>query len=76
MIWRPMPHLSCVSKNSRKVPFGETMNNMRSWLDHRKIQPALFNSVFNALSGVGFEIGFNSEDEAELFERQFGVTGA
>ena len=54
----------------------ETMNNMRSWLDHRKIQPALFNSVFNALSGVGFEIGFNSEDEAELFERQFGVTGA
>ena len=47
------------------------MNNIRSWLDHRKIQPASFNSVFNALSGVGFEIAFNSEDEAHLFEEAF-----
>ena len=47
------------------------MNNIRSWLDHCKIQPASFNSVFNALSGVGFEIAFNSEDEAHLFEEAF-----
>jgi hypothetical protein len=30
-------------------------------------------SVANALSGVRFEIGFNSEDEAYLFEEAFGV---
>jgi len=51
--------------------FGETMNDIRSWLDHRKIQPALFKPVASDRSGVGFEIGFNSEDEARLFEREF-----
>lgn len=51
--------------------FGETMNNIRSWLDHRHIQPASFNPVANARSGVGFEISFSSEDEAHLFEREF-----
>ena len=51
--------------------FGGTMNDIRSWLDHRKIQPALFKPVASAQSGVGFEIGFNSEDEAHLFEREF-----
>jgi len=51
--------------------FGDTMNEIRTWLDHCKIQPASFNSVFNALSGVGFEIAFNSEDEANLFQHEF-----
>ena len=51
--------------------FGAIMNEIRTWLDHRKIQPASFNSVFNARRDVGFEIGFNSEDEALLFEREF-----
>ena len=51
--------------------FGGTMKDIRSWLDHRKIRPALFKPVANAQSGVGFEIGFNSEDEAHLFEREF-----
>jgi hypothetical protein len=50
--------------------FGETMNVIRSWLDHRKIQPASFTPVAQADSGVGFEIGFNSEDDAHLFERE------
>jgi hypothetical protein len=44
------------------------MNDIRSWLDYRKIEPALFASD---RSGVGFEIAFNSEDEARLFEREF-----
>jgi hypothetical protein len=51
--------------------FGETMNDIRSWLDHRKIQPALFKPVASDRSGVGFEIAFNSEDEGRLFEREF-----
>ena len=45
--------------------FGETMNAVRAWLDHRQIEPASFMSVANALRGVGFEIGFNSEDEGK-----------
>ena len=64
------PFVVRVEKQPGGSSFGETMNNIRSWLDHRKIQPASFNSVFNALC-VGFEIAFNSEDEAHLFEREF-----
>jgi hypothetical protein len=49
--------------------FGDTMNDIRAWLDHRKIQPALFKPADH---GAGFEIAFKSEDEARNFERQFG----
>ena len=41
----------------RPGSFGETMNEIRSWLDHRRIQPALFN-------GTAHEIAFNTEDIA------------
>ena len=47
------------------------MNDIRSWLDHAKIEPVAFKPVADAQHGVGFEIAFNSEDEARLFERQF-----
>jgi hypothetical protein len=53
--------------------FGETMNVIRSWLDHRKIEPAAFKSVAK-VSGVGFEIAFNSEAEAILFGWKFQHT--
>ena len=52
--------------------FGDTMNEIRSWLDHRKIQPASFRSLPVDGGGAGLEIGFNSEDEAHLFEKAFG----
>jgi hypothetical protein len=51
--------------------FGETMKSIRSWLDHRKIQPATFKPVASTRSGVEFEIGFNREEEAHRFERDF-----
>ena len=51
--------------------FGGTMNSIRSWLDHRHIQPATFKPVASERSGVGFEIGFNREEEAHRFERDF-----
>ena len=51
--------------------FGDTMNEIRTWLDHCKIQPASFKPVALADSGVGFEISFNSEAEAHLFEDAF-----
>ena len=51
--------------------FGEIMNDLRAWLDHRKIQPTFFKAADNAEGGVGFEIAFNSEEEAFLFEREF-----
>ena len=61
-----------VEKPPGGLSFGENMNAIRSWLDHRKIQPASFRSLPVDDGGAGFEIGFNSEDEARLFEKAFG----
>ena len=47
---------------------GLIMNDIRAWLDHRKIQPILFK---DANRGGGFEITFGTEGEASLFEREF-----
>jgi hypothetical protein len=52
-----------------ELSFGEIMNGIRTWLDHRKIEPVSFEPV--AKAGVGFEIAFKSEDEAHLFEEAF-----
>ena len=51
--------------------FGETMSAVRIWLDHRDIRPTSFLPITQIDSGIGFEIGFNKEDEAHLFEREF-----
>jgi hypothetical protein len=51
--------------------FGEIMNAIRSWLDHRKIEPVSFEPVAKTDRGIGFEIAFNTEDEAHLFQREF-----
>jgi hypothetical protein len=51
--------------------FGEIMNGIRTWLDHRKIEPISFEPAAKADRGVGFEIAFKSEDEAHLFEWEF-----
>jgi len=51
--------------------FVDIMNAIRTWLDHRKIEPVSFVPVAKADRGLGFEIAFNSEDEAHLFEQEF-----
>jgi len=65
------PTVVRVEKQPGGLSIGETMNGIRSWLDHRQIEPASFKSFANALSRVWFEIGFNSEDEAHVFEQEF-----
>jgi hypothetical protein len=47
--------------------FGDTMNDLRSWLDHRKSKQRLSCRLPNLTAAFGFEIGFNSEDEAPPF---------
>ena len=51
--------------------FREIMNDIRTWLDHCKIEPISFKPVAKADRGVGFEIGFGSVDEAHLFDQKF-----
>ena len=51
--------------------FGATMGDVRTWLDYRRIEAVSFKPVTKADTGVGFEIAFLTEDEAQLFEREF-----
>ena len=52
--------------------FGAMMNEIRSWLDHSKIEPATFHPMAGAEPEAGsYLIGFHTEDEARRFEREF-----
>ena len=57
-------------KATRDMPFGETMRDIRIWLDSERIQPAEFKAVVGR-AGLGFEISFNDESEAERFQERF-----
>lgn len=53
------------------LSFGQAMSQHRVWLDTNKIQPTAFKpAYYNGV--VGFEIGFRNQDEAALFDKQFG----
>jgi len=49
---------------------GAVMSNMRSWLDHRRSQPVMFQQV--AGDGRVLRLGFRSEAEAADFVGAFG----
>jgi hypothetical protein len=49
----------------------DAMNEIRLWLDGHKIQPRDFRSDTTVPGAGAFEIKFNREDEARLFERAF-----
>ena len=51
--------------------FAQAMNEIRSWLDNHKIQPAAFKADTTIPGPVAFEIKFQREDEAHLFEQAF-----
>jgi hypothetical protein len=54
----------------RAENLGNTMNDIRTWLDAEKIQPVEFKTVVGH-AGVGFEISFRCEQEAQRFHERF-----
>jgi hypothetical protein len=54
----------------RAENLGKTMNDIRTWLDAEKIQPVEFKTIVSH-AGIGFEISFRSEQEAERFQQRF-----
>ncbi|HXO02186.1 MAG TPA: hypothetical protein VN900_09015 [Stellaceae bacterium] len=54
----------------RAENLGETMNDIRTWLDAEKIEPVDFKTVVSH-AGIGFEISFETEQEAERFQERF-----
>ena len=53
------------------LSFGELMRDARFWLDHHQIEAISFKPVISAATGIGFNIGFNIEDDALLFNQAF-----
>jgi len=47
------------------------MNDMRLWLDNRKIEPAEFITLSADQAWVAFDIKFQHQEEAELFDQAF-----
>ena len=49
----------------------QTMENMRTWLDHKRCQPATFRYTFTA-AGIILRVDFPAEAEAAEFAKAFG----
>jgi hypothetical protein len=58
-------------KKPVNVSLGDIMNSIRLWLDTHKIQPVEFTSRPSEGGAVILVICFGTEDEANLFERDF-----
>jgi hypothetical protein len=52
---------------------GDSMNNIRLWLDKHKIDPVEFRAERSDTGAFAFNIRFRSQDEAHLFEQDFGI---
>lgn len=51
----------------------ETMAEMRAWFDKHRVQPAVFKIAMTETPGIAFDVQFQSEEDAVLFERFFRV---
>ena len=58
------------AKNQTNIPLGNTMNEIRSWLDSEHVAIATFKTVAHH-EGLSFEISFKSTQDASRFQRQF-----
>ena len=54
------------------TPLGDSIDDIRPWLDRHKIEPVEFTS--EAKDGtITLDICFRSQDDAQLFERDFAL---
>lgn len=51
----------------------DVMNQIRVWLDAHKIEPAEFRSDTPRHGAIALDIRFRNEDEARLFEQEYGL---
>jgi hypothetical protein len=54
------------------TPLGDSINDVRPWLDHHKIEPIEFKLETKG-GFITLEIRFRGQDEARLFERDFAL---
>ena len=54
------------------TPLGDSITDIRPWLDRRKIEPVEFQSEIKG-GIITLDIHFRSPDEAQRFERDFAL---
>ena len=57
-------------ENSGNAPLVKVLNEIHAWLDSEQVEPIRFKIVAGR-SGLGFEISFRNEREAERFQERF-----
>jgi hypothetical protein len=65
-----LPSSVVVQAESSKNMLAKTMDDIRTWLDSERIEPVEFKTVVGR-AGLGFEISFRDEREAERFQERF-----
>jgi hypothetical protein len=60
------------SESPRSTPLATTIKDIRTWLVSERIEPVEFKTVVGR-AGLGFEISFREESEAERFQERFAT---
>jgi hypothetical protein len=68
MAW--LSPIALQAENSGNAPLAKVLNEVRAWLDSEQVEPIRFKIVAGR-SGLGFEISFRNEREAERFQERF-----
>jgi hypothetical protein len=58
------------TENLRNASLAKVLNEIRTWLDSERVEPVRFKIVVGR-NGLGFEISFRNECEAERFQERF-----
>ena len=54
------------------LSLAEVLAEFRNWLDRNRVEPVTFKEISFPGGGVGFEIWFRYEHEAQAFDKAFG----
>jgi hypothetical protein len=65
-----MALLTPVVVQAGDMPLAKAMSEIRAWLNNERIEPVEFKTVVGR-AGLGFEISFRGEREAERFQQRF-----
>ena len=65
--------MRAVDLHLNRAGFGESLSDMRRWLDHNDCVPATFGTATESLGTVLVHVEFREDDLAEAFERDFGA---
>ncbi len=63
--------MRAVDLHLNRAGFGESLSDMRRWLDHNDCTPAAFGTATESLGTVLVHVEFREDDLAEAFERDF-----